>query len=51
VFRPTVVSAGQVIGTWRHAGRGTKRTIEATPFTSFTAAVEKGIAQAYARLP
>ena len=51
VFRPTVVSAGQVIGTWRHAGRGTKRTIEATPFTSFTAAIEKGIARAYARLP
>lgn len=51
MFKPTVVSAGQVVGTWRHAGRGAKRTIEATPFTSFTAAVENGISRAYARLP
>jgi hypothetical protein len=51
MFRPTVVSAGQVVGTWRHAGRGAKRTIEATPFTSFTSAVDKAIAQAYAKLP
>jgi Winged helix DNA-binding domain len=51
MFKPTVVSAGQVIGTWKHTGRGAKRTIEATPFTSFTAAVDKAITQAYARLP
>jgi hypothetical protein len=51
MFRPTVVSAGQVVGTWRHAGRGAKRTIEATPFTSFTSAVDKAITQAYAKLP
>jgi hypothetical protein len=51
MFRPTVVSAGQVVGTWRHTGRGAKRTVEATPFTSFTATAEKGIPQAYARLP
>jgi hypothetical protein len=51
MFKPTVVSAGQVVGTWKHTRRGAKRTIEATPFTSFTATVEKGITQAYARLP
>jgi hypothetical protein len=51
MFKPTVVSAGRVVGTWKQAGRGAKRTIEATPFTSFTAAVEKGVSQAYARLP
>jgi hypothetical protein len=51
VFRPTVVSAGQVVGTWKHTGRGARRTVEAIPFTSFTATVEKGISQAYARLP
>ena len=50
MFKPTVVSAGQVVGTWKHAGRGAKRTIEATPFTSFTATLDKAITQAYARL-
>jgi hypothetical protein len=51
VFRPTVVSAGQVVGTWKHTGRGPKRALEATPFTSFTATVQRGISQASARLP
>jgi hypothetical protein len=51
MFKPTVVSAGRVIGTWRHTGRGAKRALDATPFTSFTTTVQKGIAQAYRRLP
>ncbi len=51
MFRATVVSAGQVIGTWRTVGTGVKRRIEATPFTTFSAAELAGIAKAYADLP
>lgn len=51
VFRPTVVSDGQVIGTWRHAGRGPRRALEATPFTAFTAEVARVLPQVYAVLP
>jgi Winged helix DNA-binding domain len=51
VFRPTVVSAGQVVGTWRHTGRGAKRTVAATPFTAFAADVAAAIPTAYAALP
>lgn len=42
MFKPTVVSAGQVVGTWKR--KGAKKTIEAEPFTSFPAAVEKFLA-------
>ena len=51
VFRPTVVSDGRVVGTWRHAGRGAKRAVEATPFTSFPAGVAEAIPRTYAALP
>ena len=51
VFKATVVCDGQIVGTWKHAGRGAKRTMEATPFTSFPDDVAKEIAQAYAVLP
>ncbi len=51
VFRPTVVSGGQVVGTWRHAGRGTKRSLAATPFQSFTTSVQRALPRRYAALP
>jgi hypothetical protein len=51
VFRPTVVSDGQVVGTWKHAGRGAKRTVVATPFESFSGKVAESIAHAYATIP
>lgn len=51
VFRPTVVSDGQVVGTWKHTGRGAKRTVAATPFTSFTGEVAEAIPRLYAALP
>lgn len=51
VFRPTVVSDGQVVGTWKHAGRGTKRTLAATPFEPFSAKVTDTVSQVYAALP
>ncbi len=51
MFAPTVVAGGQVIGTWKHTGRGNKRTIAATPFTSFSATQTTAIHRAYAALP
>lgn len=51
MFRPTVVSDGEVVGTWKHAGRGARRRVEATPFTSFPDGVAEAIPQVYAGLP
>ncbi len=51
VFRPTIVSDGQVVGTWKHNGRGARRTITATPFMSFSDDVAEAIPQVYATLP
>jgi hypothetical protein len=51
MFRPTVVLGGQVVGTWQWTGRGAKRVVNATPFTSFSASVEERILDAAARLP
>ncbi len=51
VFRPTVVSDGEIVGTWRHTGRGVSRTVSATPFTSFPEHVAAAIPQVYAGLP
>ena len=51
VFKATVVCDGEIVGTWKRAGRGAERTVEATPFTSFPDEVEEAIAQAYAALP
>ena len=35
MFRATVVHAGRIVGTWRATGSGAKRTVTATPFTTF----------------
>jgi hypothetical protein len=51
VFRPTVVHRGQVVGTWAWTGRGAKRTVTATPFTTFPDEVAAAIPQAAAALP
>ncbi len=51
VFRPTIVSDGQVVGTWTHTGRGLKQTIASTPFTSFSGDVVAAISRVYATLP
>lgn len=51
VFRPTVVSAGRAVGTWKHAGKGAGREVVATPFESFPAAVATAIPKVYAALP
>ena len=51
VFRPTVVSAGRVVGTWSRSGRGTAPSVTATPFTTFPPAVSRRIPEVYAALP
>jgi hypothetical protein len=51
VFRPTVVSDGQVVGTWKHTGRGAKRTMATTPFVAFPDEVAETIAEVYDTLP
>lgn len=51
VFQPTVVHDGHVVGTWKRAGRGAKRTVAATPFTVFPDEVADAIPRAHAALP
>ncbi|SDO72487.1 winged helix DNA-binding domain-containing protein [Geodermatophilus sp. DSM 45219] len=51
VFRPTVVHRGRVLGTWGWQGRGAKRTVAATPFTTFPDEVAAAIPEAAAGLP
>jgi hypothetical protein len=51
MFRPTVVHEGRIVGTWRFTGRGAKRTVTATPFTTFPDGVEARIPELAAALP
>jgi Winged helix DNA-binding domain len=51
MFRPTVVSGGRVVGTWRTVGRGSRRRVEATPFTSFPPRVAAAVPRLHAALP
>ncbi len=51
MFRPTVISKGRVVGTWKHAGSGARRGVDATPFTTFSDPLAKAIVRAHAALP
>lgn len=52
MFRATVVSGGQVVGTWRHGDRGSDAAVRGTePFETFTAAVLAALPRAFAALP
>jgi len=51
MFRPTVISRGRVVGTWKHTGSGAGRGVDATPFTTFTDPLATAIARAHAALP
>ncbi len=51
MFRATVVSAGQVVGTWRAAGIGARTTLETEPFEAFSPALGRRIQRAYDALP
>ncbi len=50
MFRSTVVSDGRIVGTWRWTGRGTGRTVTATPFTEFSPEVTDAVPRLAARL-
>jgi hypothetical protein len=51
VFRPTVVVAGRVVGTWRWTGTGTRRRLDAEPFTAFPDDVAAALPEVAAALP
>jgi hypothetical protein len=51
MFRPTVVLGGRIVGTWQWTGRGTRRTVTATPFTSFSEEVNALVGRSADRLP
>jgi len=51
MFLSTVVSSGEIVGTWKRAGSGSRRSILATPFDAFTPIVLKAIPKLYDALP
>jgi hypothetical protein len=51
MFRPTVLSDGRIVGTWRWTGKGAKRAPAAEPFTDFPDAVRRAIDRRAAALP
>jgi len=51
MFRSTVVHAGRIVGTWGYSGRGVKRVVTATPFTTWPKGVEGRIPELAAALP
>ena len=51
VFLPTVISDGDVVGTWKRVGTGTKRTLATTAFTDFAERISQDTERAYSALP
>jgi hypothetical protein len=51
VFRPTVVSGGQVVATWRWTGRGAQRSVAVEPFGDLPDAVAAAVPRLAAALP
>ena len=51
VFRPTVVDDGVVVGTWRAAGTGARRRLEAEPFTAWAERVAAVLPERFTALP
>lgn len=49
MFLPTIIDAGQVVGTWKRVGSGKKQRIAPVPFTALRATAERGFAKAVAR--
>jgi hypothetical protein len=47
VFRPTIISRGRAVGTWRR----TSGQVDAVPFTSFEPGIAAAVAEAFAELP
>jgi Winged helix DNA-binding domain len=50
MFLGTVVAGGQVVGTWRRAGSGARRAVQATPFRPFPKRVATALPRASAAL-
>ena len=51
IFLPTVISDGEVVGTWKRVGTGTKRTLAIAPFTDFDERVSDAVERVYRALP
>jgi Winged helix DNA-binding domain len=51
MFRPSVVHRGRIVGTWQWTGRGARRAVTATPFTSFPGVLTAEIDERAATLP
>lgn len=51
VFRPTVVSAGRAVATWRSTGRGAVRSLQLEPFGPLPDGVADAAAEVHAALP
>ena len=51
MFRPTIVKAGVVIGTWKRAGTKAKPRIEAGPFAELSPTDHAAVERAFAALP
>ena len=51
VFRSTAVHRGQVVGTWRWAGKGVRRTAEVEPFPTCPEEVAAAVPELAAALP
>jgi hypothetical protein len=51
VFRPTVVTGGCAVGTWRWSGTGARRAVVTEPFTTFPDGVAERVPELAARLP
>jgi hypothetical protein len=51
IFRPTVVSDGRIVGTWRRTGKGARRAVATEPFTEFDDAVHRAVEERATALP
>lgn len=51
MFKPTVVHAGQVVGTWARRGNSGQWTVSTTPFTAFPPEIELEVERAAIALP
>jgi hypothetical protein len=51
IFLPTIISDGEVVGTWKRVGTGAKRTLATSPFTPFTDELGDAVRRVYPALP
>ncbi len=51
MFLATVISGGEVVGTWKRVGTGTKRALAVIPFTTFGERASEAVKRLYLALP